>query len=149
VYAIRAFVTITGQEGLWWHRDERITPNHEVLPGHCDRRGKGGSSSFDNVLKEEQERKREMHGGSEGKTEANGGEALRIKAILVTTTKLTSSPKAPFTVEERPKTTISKVGVRVNPLGVHALFSITIFPLGFSEWSFWRGVWAEGLEGVS
>jgi hypothetical protein len=37
---------------------------------------------------------REMHGGPEGKTEANGGEALRIKAILVTTQKLTSSPKA-------------------------------------------------------
>jgi hypothetical protein len=29
----------------------------------------------------------------------------------VTTPKLTSSPKAPFTVEASPKTTISKVGV--------------------------------------
>jgi hypothetical protein len=51
-----------------------------------------------------------MHGGPESKTEANG-EVLRIEAILVTTPKLTSSPKAPFTVEASPKTTISKVGV--------------------------------------
>jgi hypothetical protein len=36
-----------------------------------------------------------MHGGPEGKTEANGEEVLRIKAVLVTTPKLTSSPKAP------------------------------------------------------
>jgi hypothetical protein len=75
--------------------------------------------------------KREMHGGPEGKTEANGGEALRIKAILVTTPKLTSSPKAPFTVEASPKTTISKIGVCVNPLGVRALFSTPVFPTGF------------------
>jgi hypothetical protein len=80
--------------------------------------------------------KREMHGGPEGKTEANGGEALRIKAVLVTTLKLTSSPKAPFTVEASLKTTISKVGVCVDPLGVRALFSTPVFPLGFSEWSF-------------
>jgi hypothetical protein len=52
--------------------------------------------------------KREMHGGPEGKTEANGEEVLRIKAILVTTPKLTSSPKAPFTVEASPKTTIAR-----------------------------------------
>jgi hypothetical protein len=75
--------------------------------------------------------KREMHGGPEGKTEANGGEALRIKAILVTTPKLTSSPKAPFTVEASTKTTISRVGVCVNPLGVLALFSTPVFPTGF------------------
>jgi hypothetical protein len=75
--------------------------------------------------------KRKMHGGPEGKTKANGGEALRIKAILVTTPKQTSSPKAPFIVEASPKTTISKVGVCVNPLGVHALFSTPVFPTGF------------------
>jgi hypothetical protein len=75
--------------------------------------------------------KREMHGGPEGKAKANGGEALKIKAILVTTLKLTSSPKAPFTVEASPKTTISKVGVCVNPLGVRALFSTPVFPTGF------------------
>jgi hypothetical protein len=51
-----------------------------------------------------------MHGGPEGKTEANG-EVLRIKAILVTMLKLTSSPKALFTVKVSTKTTISKVGV--------------------------------------
>jgi hypothetical protein len=72
-----------------------------------------------------------MHGGPEGKTEANGGEALRIKAILVTMMKLMSSPKAAFTIEARPKTTISKVGVRVNPLGVRALFSTLVFPTRF------------------
>jgi hypothetical protein len=77
-----------------------------------------------------------MHGGLEGKTDANGGEALRTKAILVTMTKLTSSPKAPFTIEARPKTTISKVGVRVNPLGVRALFSTPVFPTGFFEMEF-------------
>jgi hypothetical protein len=49
----------------------------------------------------------------------------------VTTTKLTSSPNATFTTEARPKTTISKVGVRVNPLGVRALFSTLVFPTGF------------------
>jgi hypothetical protein len=48
-----------------------------------------------------------MHGGPEGKTEAKGGEALRVKAILVTTTKPTSSPKAPFNVETRPKRNFS------------------------------------------
>jgi hypothetical protein len=80
--------------------------------------------------------KREMHEGPEGKTEANGGEALRIKAILVTTSKLTSSPKAPFAVEVSPKTTISKVGVCVNPLGVHALFSTSVFPTGFFGMAF-------------
>jgi hypothetical protein len=37
--------------------------------------------------------KREMHGGPEGKTKANEEEVLRIEAILVTTPKLTSSPK--------------------------------------------------------
>jgi hypothetical protein len=37
-----------------------------------------------------------MHEGPEGKAKANGGEALREKAILVTTPKLTSSPKAPL-----------------------------------------------------
>jgi hypothetical protein len=26
VYDIRAFFTITRQEGLWWHRDERRHP---------------------------------------------------------------------------------------------------------------------------
>jgi hypothetical protein len=74
-----------------------------------------------------------MHGGSEGKTEANGGEALRIKAILVTTTKLTLSSEVPFTIEARPKTTISKVDVCVcvNPLGIRALFSTPVFPTGF------------------
>jgi hypothetical protein len=54
--------------------------------------------------------KREMHGGPEGKTEANGGEALRVKAILVTMMKPTSSPKAPFTVETKPKTNFSQAG---------------------------------------
>jgi hypothetical protein len=39
-----------------------------------------------------------IHEGPEGKAEANGGEALRIKAVVVTMPKLTSSPKAPFTV---------------------------------------------------
>jgi hypothetical protein len=48
----------------------------------------------------------------------------------VTTTKLTSSPKASFTIEARPKTTISKVGVRVNLLGVRALLSTLVFPTG-------------------
>jgi hypothetical protein len=47
---------------------------------------------------------------TEGKTEADEGDASRIKAILVTTTKLTSSPKAPFTVETRPKTNSSQAG---------------------------------------
>jgi hypothetical protein len=75
--------------------------------------------------------KREVHGGPEGKTEANGGEVLRIMAILVTTLKLTSSPKAPFTVEASTKTTVSKVGVHVSPLGVRALFSTPVFPTGF------------------
>jgi hypothetical protein len=52
-----------------------------------------------------------MHGGPEGRTKANGGEALRINAILVTTTKPMSPPKASFTIEARPKTTVNKVGV--------------------------------------
>jgi hypothetical protein len=51
-----------------------------------------------------------MHGGPEGKTEANGGEALRVKAILVTTTKPTSSPRALFTVETRPNSKFSQAG---------------------------------------
>jgi hypothetical protein len=45
----------------------------------------------------------------------------------VTKGKLTSSPKAPFTVEGISKTTISKVDVRANPLGVCALFSTPVF----------------------
>jgi hypothetical protein len=65
-----------------------------------------------------------MHRGPEGKTEANGGETLRIKAILVTK----ASPKAPFTVEAGPKTAISKAYVLFSPL--------RFFPLDFSEWSF-------------
>jgi hypothetical protein len=77
-----------------------------------------------------------MHGGPEGKTEANGEEVLRIKAILVTTPKLTSSPKAPFTIEANPKTTISKVAVCVDPLGVRALFSTPVFPTGFFRMEF-------------
>jgi hypothetical protein len=52
-----------------------------------------------------------MHGGPEGKTKENEGEALRLKAILVTTTKLISPLKASFTIEARPKTTVNKVGV--------------------------------------
>jgi hypothetical protein len=71
-----------------------------------------------------------MHGGPEGKTEANGGEALRIKAILVTKAKLTSSPKAPFTVEAGPKTVISKA---------YVFFS----PLWFSHWVFRNEVFSE------
>jgi hypothetical protein len=70
-------------------------------------------SNHHSIASERTRAEREMHGGPEGKTEANGGEALRIKAILVTTQKLTSSPKAPFTVEASPKTTTSKVGVCV------------------------------------
>jgi hypothetical protein len=54
----------------------------------------------------------------------------------VTTTKLTSSPKVAFTVEARPKTTISKVGVHVNLLGVRALFSTLVFPTGFFRMEF-------------
>jgi hypothetical protein len=77
-----------------------------------------------------------MHGGPEGKTDTNGGEALRIKAILVTTMKLTSSPKVPFAIEARPNTAISKVGVRVNLLGIRALFSTPVFPIGFFEMEF-------------
>jgi hypothetical protein len=36
-----------------------VTLKHEVLPGDRDRRGRAHSSSFDSVLKEEQERKDE------------------------------------------------------------------------------------------
>lgn len=85
--------------------------------------------------------KREMHGGPEGKTEANGGEALRIKAILVTTPKLTSSPKAPFTVEASPKTTISKVGVCKS-----ARRTCSFLHSGFSHWVFRNGVFSEAYR---
>jgi hypothetical protein len=78
-----------------------------------------------------------MHGGSEGKTEANGGEALRIKAIIVTTTKLTLSSEVPFTVEARLKTTISKVGVCVCKSARH---TCSFLHSGFSHWVFWNGV---------
>jgi hypothetical protein len=60
---------------------------------------------------------------TKGKTEADEGEASRIKAILVTTTKPTSSLKTPFTVKTRPKTNVLFPPLR-------------FFPLGFSEWSF-------------
>jgi hypothetical protein len=45
--------------------------------------------------------------------------------------KLTLSPRVPFTVEVRPKMTISKVGVCVTLLGIHALFSTLVFPTRF------------------
>jgi hypothetical protein len=51
--------------------------------------------------------KREAPEGLEDKAEVDGREASMIKAILVTTTKLTSSSEAPFTVETRPKTSNS------------------------------------------
>jgi hypothetical protein len=107
-----------------------VTQKHEVLPVIVTE-GEEAAHHHRHHFEIRTRAKREMHGGSEGKTEANGGEPLRIKAILVTTTKLTSSPKAPFTVEVRPKTTISKVGVRVNPLGVHVLLSTPVFPTRF------------------
>jgi hypothetical protein len=57
------------------------------------------AANHHSTASEKTREKREMHGGPEGKTEANGGEVLMIKAILVATLKLTSSPKAPFTVK--------------------------------------------------
>jgi hypothetical protein len=47
---------------------------------------------------------------TEGKTEVDEGETSRIKAILVTTTKPTSSSKAPFTVETRLMMNFSQAG---------------------------------------
>jgi hypothetical protein len=66
----------------------------------------------------------------------------------VTTTKLTSSPNATSTIEAIPKTTISKVSVRVNPLGVRALFSTPFIPTGFFGMGFLVRRAGEGLEGV-
>jgi hypothetical protein len=56
------------------------------------------AANHHSIASERTRAKREMHGGPEAKTEANGEEVLGIKAILVTTLKLSSSPKAPFIV---------------------------------------------------
>jgi hypothetical protein len=105
-----------------------VTPKHEVLPGIVTKEEE--AANHHTTTLERTRAKREMHGSLEGKTEANGGEASRIKAILVTTMKLTSSPKAPFTIEARPKRPLIK-SVCVNPLGVRALFSTPVFPTEF------------------
>jgi hypothetical protein len=70
-----------------------IVTEREEVAHHPQRRSERGTKA-----------KREAHEGFEGKAEVDRGEALIIKAILVTTTKLTSSPKEPFTVETRAKT---------------------------------------------
>jgi hypothetical protein len=57
VYNIKAFVTITRQEGLWWHRDEWRHPEAWSLARWLWAKGKRWLIIIDYVLKEEQERK--------------------------------------------------------------------------------------------
>jgi hypothetical protein len=52
VYNIRAFVTITGQEGLWWHRDVRRHPEAWSLARWLWPKGKRRLIIIDNDLKE-------------------------------------------------------------------------------------------------
>jgi hypothetical protein len=59
----------------------------------------------------------------------------------VTTLKLTSSPKAPFTIEASPKTAISRVGVCKS-----ARRTCSFLHSGFSHWVFRNRFFSEAYE---
>jgi hypothetical protein len=122
-----------GKRGYGGIEMSGVTPKHQVVPGDHDRRGRGGSSSSTTFWQKNKSEKRNVW-RLQRKDRSKWRRIIEDKGHL--SAKLTSSPKAPFTVEARPKTTISKVGVRVNPLGVRALFSTPVFPTGFFEMEF-------------